>query len=73
MQLECHTKTCEFCRKRTASVELELLNMSGGEVLISLVCPPCAILASGTRVSYDSDGIPYSNLGCIGGAPEEVN
>lgn len=65
--------SCEFCKKAPGDVELELLNMSEGECLVANVCSMCAVLASGTRVSYDSDGIPYTNLGCIGGAPEEVN
>ena len=64
---------CEFCSKRPGSVELELLNISGGEVLTCTVCPTCAVWCSGTTISHDSDGVPYSNMGCIGGSPEEVN
>ncbi len=69
-----HTETlCEFCSSRPGHVELELLNITGGETLTSMVCPTCAVICAGTRISYDSDGFPYSNMGCIGGAPEEVN
>ena len=64
---------CEFCESATGYVEVEAFNITAGETLMCLVCETCAILASGTRVSFDSDGTPYSNLGCIGGAPEEVN
>ncbi|MHA2068575.1 MAG: hypothetical protein ACXABY_29790 [Candidatus Thorarchaeota archaeon] len=66
-------KNCEFCNNQEGYVELEVFSISGGEVVTTLVCTPCAVLASGTRISYDNEGIPYSNLGCIGGSPEEVN
>jgi len=64
---------CEFCERLEGHVELEVLNIHGGETVTVLVCTPCAILASGTPISYDSEGIAYSNFGCIGGCPEEVN
>lgn len=64
---------CEFCNCNFASVEIELLNMSEGETVTVNVCPTCAIISSHTGIRYDSDGVAYSDLGCIGGAPEEVN
>jgi protein-arginine kinase activator protein McsA len=64
---------CEVCEQDTGRVELEVLNVSAGDVLTCTVCETCAVVVSGARISYDSDGTPYSNLGCIGGAPEEIN
>jgi len=73
MQLYQVCTSCEFCQRRLGCVELELLNLSGGEMMVAMVCETCAVRCSGTRVSYDSSGTPYANIGCIGGAPEEVN
>lgn len=64
---------CEFCELAAGYVEVEAFNITAGETLVCKVCEACAVLASGTRISFDSDGIPYSNLGCIGGAPEETH
>jgi len=74
-------KICDFCssnlddcwKQSGGAVELEVLNISAGAVATWIVCLPCAALCSETPTSWDSDGTPYRNLGCIGGAPEEVN
>lgn len=64
---------CEFCEQTSSSVEIEVLNISEGETVIVNVCTTCALMSSSTGIRYDSDGDAYSDLGCIGGAPEEVN
>lgn len=64
---------CEFCNRNVASVEIEFLNMSEGETVTVNVCPTCAIISSHTGIRYDSDGVAYGDLGCIGGVSEEVN
>jgi protein-arginine kinase activator protein McsA len=64
---------CEFCGNRLGHVEIEVLNISEGETLTCHVCIPCAVLTSGTSIRYDSEGIPYSDLGCIGGTVEDTH
>lgn len=64
---------CEFCGQDEGDVEFEIFNISSGDVITCIVCEACVVAALGTPVSYDSEGIPYSTLGYIGGSPEEIN